>query len=55
MIGSLASGFLELPEERIMNLEKVVKLVDTEQHTLIEMRLGGMNYYFYFFFIQKLK
>jgi len=37
VIGSLASGFLELPEERIMNLEKVVKLVDTEQHTLIEM------------------
>ena len=38
IIGSLASGFLEQPEERIVNLEKLVKLVDAEQQTAIEFR-----------------
>lgn len=31
IIGSLAASFLEVPEERLMNLEKLVKLVDAVQ------------------------
>lgn len=36
-IGSLASNFIEAPEERIMNLEKLVKMVDAEEPKPIEL------------------
>ena len=36
-IGSLASNFLEAPEERVINLEKLVRLVDSEQPGPVEM------------------
>ena len=36
-IGSLASNFLEAPQERMINLEKLVKLVDSDQPVVIEM------------------
>ena len=37
LIGSLASAFLEEPEERILNLEKLVKLVDTPQAESVQV------------------
>ena len=36
-IGSLASNYLEAPQERMINLEKLVKLVDSDQPIVIEM------------------
>lgn len=36
-IGSLASNFIEAPEERIMNLEKLVKMVDADEPKPIEL------------------
>ena len=36
-IGSLASNFLEAPQERMINLEKLVKLVDSDQPVVIEL------------------
>ena len=36
-IGSLASNFLEAPQERMVNLEKLVKLVDSDQPVVIEL------------------
>ena len=35
-IGSLASNFLEAPQERLINLEKLVKMVDSDQPIVIE-------------------
>jgi len=36
-IGSLASNFLEAPQERIINLEKLIRLVDSDQPRVIEL------------------
>jgi len=36
-IGSLASNFLECPQERIINLEKLVKMVDSDQPISVEL------------------
>ena len=36
-IGSLAANFLEAPHERLINLEKLVKLVDADQPIVIEL------------------
>ena len=36
-IGSLAANFLEAPHERLVNLEKLVKLVDADQPIVIEL------------------
>lgn len=35
-IGSLASNYLEAPQERMINLEKLVKMVDSDQPIVIE-------------------
>ena len=37
MIGTLASNFLENPEERMSNLENLVKLVDAPQPESIQV------------------
>jgi len=36
-IGSLASNFLECPQDRIINLEKLVRLVDSDQPRAVEL------------------
>ena len=38
-IGSLAASFLECPEERLVNLEKLVKMVDGHQPESVEVKL----------------
>merc|ERR1712179_578527 len=35
-IGSLASNFLECPQDRIINLEKLVRMVDSDQPRAVE-------------------
>jgi len=36
-IGSLASNFLECPQDRIINLEKLVRMVDSDQPRAVEL------------------